>query len=180
MSWTFVFAIQTNHKPLLGLIGEKKGIPVNLAARIQRWSLFLSNYQCELVYRSGNENAIVDALSRLPLPGTNQTEEDRNCFGINLLQLVDSPVDSMEVEIESRRDNAIARVLESVLTGNWGCLLWSSRVVVPLRLRKKVLSQLHNCHPGVSRMKALSRSLVWLPNIDRDIETTVKTVETVK
>ena len=54
-----------------------------------------------------------------------------------------------------------------------GCLLWGSRVVIPLKLREKVLSQLHNCHPGVSQMKALS-SFVWWPNIDRDIENTVK------
>ena len=95
---------------------------------------------------------------------------------------------SKEVEIESRRDNIIARVLESVLTGNWGlcensekfkdfvcgknefgvklgCLLWGSRVVILLKLRE-ILSQLHNCHPGVSRMKAL-RSFVWLLHIDR-------------
>ena len=44
------FTIETDHKPLLGLIGEKKGIPVNSTSRIQRWSLFLSNYQYELVY----------------------------------------------------------------------------------------------------------------------------------
>ena len=43
------FTIQTDHKPLLGLIGEKRGIPVKSTARIQRWSLFLSNYQYELV-----------------------------------------------------------------------------------------------------------------------------------
>ena len=104
---------------------------------------------------------------------------------------------SKEVEIESRRDNIIARVLESVLTGNWGlcensekfkdfvcgknefgvklgCLLWGSRVVIPLKLRQKVLNQLHYCHPRVSQMKALSRSFVWWPNIDREIENTVK------
>ena len=55
-----------------------------------------------------------------------------------------------------------------------GCLLWGSKVVIPLKLRQKVLSQLHNCHPGVSRMEALSRSFAWWPNIDRDIENTVK------
>ena len=146
-----------DHKPLLGLIREKKGIPVNLTARIQRWLLFLSNYQYKLVYRFGNKNANVDALSRLPLPGTNKTKKDRNCFGKNLLQLDNSPVHSKEVEIESRRDNIIARVFESVLTGNWGlcensekfkdfvcrknefwvklgCLLWGSRAVIPFEL----------------------------------------------
>ena len=97
MFWIF-FTIQTDHKPLLGLIREKKGIPVNSKARIQRWLLFLSNYQYELVYQSVNENANTNALSRLPLPGTNKTEEDRNCFGINLLQLDSSLVHSKRVE----------------------------------------------------------------------------------
>lgn len=32
------------------------------------------------------------------------------------------------------------------------CLLWGVRVVVPLKLKKSVLSQLHSCHPGASQM----------------------------
>ena len=81
------FTNKTDHKPLLGLIGKKKGIAVNSAARIQRWSIFLSNYQYELVYRSGNKNANANALSWLTLPGTNKTEEDRNCFGKKLVTI---------------------------------------------------------------------------------------------
>ena len=46
--------------------------------------------------------------------------------------------------------------------------------MIPLKLREKVLSQLHNCQPGVSPMKALKRSFVWWSNIDRGIENTVK------
>ena len=74
----------------------------------------------ELVYRSGNENANADALSQLPLPGANKIEQDRNCFGTDLLRLDNSSMYFTEVEIQSRRDNINARVLESVLTGNWG------------------------------------------------------------
>ena len=128
------FTIKTDHKPLLGLIGERKGIPVNSAARIQKWSLFLSNYQYKLVYRSSNENANADALRRLPLPGTNKTKEDKNCFRINLSKLDNSPVHSKEVEIESRRDNIIARVLESVLTGNWGLCENTFRTLIVERI----------------------------------------------
>ena len=32
----------------------------------------------------------------------------------------------------------------------------------------------HNCHPEMSRMKSLTRSFVWLLNIDHDIEIIVK------
>uniref|UniRef100_H2ZWC5 Gypsy retrotransposon integrase-like protein 1 n=1 Tax=Latimeria chalumnae TaxID=7897 RepID=H2ZWC5_LATCH len=55
-----------------------------------------------------------------------------------------------------------------------GCLLWGSRVVVPLTLKEKVLSELHDGHPGITRMKAVARSFVWWPKMDMDIKTKVK------
>ena len=63
--------MQIDHKQLFGSIGKQKSVPVSFAARIKRWSLYLSNYQYELVYRSGTKNA--DALIRLWWPiATNQ------------------------------------------------------------------------------------------------------------
>ena len=48
------------------------------------------------------------------------------------------------------------------------------RAVVPNELREAVLAELHVAHPGVVRMKEVTRSLVWWPNIDRDIESKVR------
>lgn len=36
-----------------------------------------------------------------------------------------------------------------------GCLLWGSRVIIPPSGRAQVMEELHEAHPGVSRMKIL-------------------------
>ena len=55
-----------------------------------------------------------------------------------------------------------------------GCVLWGNRVIVPPPGRAKVMSDLHDDHPGVCRMKQLARCYVWWPNMDQELERKVK------
>jgi len=59
---------------------------------------------------------------------------------------------------------------QSELHTDQGCVLWGSRVVILTQLRDKVLQELHESHPGICRMKALTRSYVWWLNMDQQIE----------
>ena len=56
------------------------------------------------------------------------------------------------------------------LSAEKGCIVWGTRVVVPERLREEVLKLLHVTHQGITAVKAMARSFVWWPGIDKEIE----------
>ena len=61
------FTLQTDHKPLMTILGPKTGIPTLAAAHMQRWALTLLAYSYNIEYRKASENANADAMSRLPV-----------------------------------------------------------------------------------------------------------------
>ncbi|KAM7307306.1 uncharacterized protein ISCGN_010942 [Ixodes scapularis] len=58
----------TDHKPLLGLLGPDKAVPVQASPRVVHWALTLTAYSYNLVYCSGKGLGPANTLSRLPLP----------------------------------------------------------------------------------------------------------------
>ena len=56
------------------------------------------------------------------------------------------------------------------MSGKQDCVLWCSRVVIPLVFRERTLSELHWEHPGICGMKAIARTCVWWHKIDEDVE----------
>ena len=47
------------------------------------------------------------------------------------------------------------------LTIQDGCLMWGSRVIIPLKHQAQPLAELHKGHLGVVKTKALARSYMW-------------------
>ncbi len=195
------FTIYSDHKPLQHLFGESKQVPLMAASRIQRWALTLNEYDYSIRYRPGSKICNADALSRLPLPNTLTDSNIPSVGDVNLVlnHLSTTFVTASDIKSLTERHPTLSRLYHFILHG-WpssvtdpalrpylnrkdelsvvaGCILWGSRVVIPPSARKMVLKQLHESHPGVSRMKSLARSYVWWPGLDTDITSTVQQCE---
>lgn len=163
------------------------------AARMERWALLLSAHDYTIQYQKGALHANADGLSRLPLSYTHK--EKLGAVEVFYTSQLDTlPVSSTEIRRDTLSDPTLSRVLEMVSTGRFpaakgvgeelspyllrkldltiqqGCLMWGVRVVVPPKLRPRVLEEPHSAHPGVVRMKSLAHSYVWWPGIDSQIE----------
>lgn len=195
------FTIVTDHKPLLSLFNEAKAVPQMVSPRVQRWAVTLGAYDYVMLYKQGKDHGNADALSRLPVPGPEEEEVPEEEGRVMMLDHLDAPpITDRQVERWTSRDPILARVREYVGRG-WpkgvinpcfapyyqrrdelsiqgGCLLWGARVVIPPKGRSAVLTQLHQSHPGTTRMKGLARSYVWWPQLDADVEGVVNGCDT--
>ena len=57
------------------------------------------------------------------------------------------------------------------------CVLEANRIIVPNKLKDKVLQMLHSEHMGISKTKNIARYYVLYPKIDEDIDCLVKSCE---
>ena len=197
-----MFTIQSDHKPLSYLFDEHKEVPQHASARIQRWALILSAYRYNIRYKSGKTLNNADALSRLPSPLIGLTcNSDPPPVVVDLINhLSTTCICAANIKEWTSKDPTLARVKRFLLSG-WpakppdatfapyfnkktelslqdGCILWGTRVIVPPPGRKGVLQELHETHPGVSRMKSLARCYIWWPKMDADIAEMVRACNT--
>ena len=190
------FTIKTDHKPLLGLLGQDKQTSHMASARIQRWSLALGSYDYRLEYIPGTQITNADALSRLPSPKQPNKVPDPQESILSVEFCDNTPITHKEIALETSHNPLLSKVVNYVLRG-WppkssepdlqpyfvrrseltvqqDCLLWGSRVIIPPKFRDIMLSELHESHPGIVKMKLISRAYLWWPNLDHDIESTVR------
>jgi len=70
-----LFQILTEHRALLSIFGNLKGIPVHSANRLQRWAATLLGYDFRIEYRKSQDFGKADALSHLILLHSAPDEE---------------------------------------------------------------------------------------------------------
>ena len=138
-------------------------------------------------------------MSRLPSP-SGRCDSAEQIHSIVLTKQL--PILASQIAAASGTDKEIALVLTCVQHGAWpsesnkslspfytchhelsvvdGCLVWGRRVVIPQVFRQQLLKELHFNHIRMSRMKALARSYLWWPQLDRDIEQMARNCEQCK
>ena len=191
------FTIRTDHKPLLGMLGENKPLSPMASPRVTRWAMLLSGFKYRMTYVPGSKQGNCDGLSRLPV-SAGFAELPVPAETVHLMQFFDSsPVTAENIRLFSARDPVLSAAMryaregwptgellppelvqyrnkEGELSLHNGCLMWGSRVVVPSKMRQRVLSMLHEGHLGESHTKSFARMYVWWPYIDREITDMVR------
>ena len=156
------------------------------------------SYYHTISYKHTKEHGNADCLSRLPLETDPEFEKFHTCeYMVNLIQetQIKSLLFSADiVKKETEKDTVLSRVLHKIkdgwpnttkslpkelhpffhcklqLTVHNGCILYSHRVIIRFSLQRQILTEIHEGHMGMVRMKSLARKHVWRPKIDEHIE----------
>ncbi|XP_031350303.1 uncharacterized protein K02A2.6-like isoform X1 [Photinus pyralis] len=184
------FTIRTDQKALIAILGNNKETNQTYANRLKRYALYLSNFSYKIEHIKGQKNVIADCFSRLTIG--NQADNNVDTYDENGLYFTDtSIIDISQIQSETEKDENLKLVME-YLKSSWpneisselkpfhnrrlelqtiaNCLFWGHKIVVPLKLQKQVMLDLHASHQGIVRSKALARSYFWFVGMDKAIE----------
>ena len=186
------FELLTDHRPLEAIYGPKS----KPCARIERWLLRIQQYKYKVVYIPGRNN-IADSLSRLlrvDTSGRSTLEKEAESF-VRFVAVNATPraMSTREIEEESDVDPELQEIFNRVNTGDWNgcqhkiyaaikdelctvgkCVLRGNRIVIPNKLRSRVVALAHEGHLGVVGTKQTIRTKVWWPGLEKDVEKHVR------
>ena len=172
------FILQTDHKPLLAIFGNKKGIQAHSANCLQRWALTLMSYDFKLQYVSTHEFGAADILSRL-ISNVPKANEDTIIASIQLeddIKMVISDITNalpitFNIICAATKKDSNLYLIKSLQTSKWpneksaemqcyfsrrqnlsivdDCVMYGEHITIPSCFRKRLLKELHKGHQGI-------------------------------
>ena len=177
------FEVETDHKPLVPLLGGKD--LSDLPLRIQRFRMQLMRYSYTILHTAGTQMFLAELLSR-PASPRDSVKVRRVESHAMAVVLAEGDALLEEVREAAAGDEDYRKVLRAVESG-WpgdasgevrklkamrdnlsvvdGLVLMNARLYVPKGLMRRVLERLHTGHQGVVRTIRRARDSVWWPSV---------------
>ncbi|KAL7833199.1 hypothetical protein SRHO_G00302170 [Serrasalmus rhombeus] len=196
------FHIETDHKPLVPLLGSKTLDA--LPPRIQRLRMRLLRFSYTISHVAGKNIATADILSRAPV---SNTEDELQQEEIDLY--VDTVMASLPAteprlqEIRTHQDSdptlcqlkkhcadgwpdrfSIKREIKPYLpfsgefTVQNGVLLRGERIVIPVSLHVDILNKLHEGQLGLTKCRERAKQSVWWPGLSKELQRLIENCDT--
>ena len=194
------FHVETDHKPLVSLLGSKN--LDELPIRIQRFRMRLMRFSYTISYVPGKQLVVADALSRAPLSSSTPSDDDFQAevemFVNAVIQSVPATEQRLKEIQETQEADEICQKLHQYCKNGWphrqsvagavqpylsaaseitvnnGLLLKGNRIIIPSVLRLDILDKLHSGHQGISKCRERARQAVWWPGLNRQLEELVR------
>ena len=185
--------VTTDHKPLIAI--WKKPL-AKAPRRLQTLLLRAKNYRFDLTYKPGKEIPTADALSRAPVSEATNREL---IYNIVLHKIRDDRLE--QIRIATAADDSLREVMKVIMEG-WptdkqlipaaakpfhsyndeltiqdGIIYRSDRVVIPVSMRKEMLTKVHAGHQGVNSCLRRARDLIFWPGMSQQIRQHVDTCD---
>jgi len=190
------FAIETDHKPLVSILGEKE--LSKLPLRVQRFRLKMLSYSFKVLFTPGNKLVLADALSRAPidLPPAEEDQEPNMILGmIDEVSIAQSRLRELR---EATANDDVCCLLLIMIQNGWttfkncpklirsyytfkdaltavnGLIFYMNRVFIPISKRNSTLKDIHKEHQGENKCIARAKEVIWWPGMTKNIRDTVR------
>lgn len=179
--------VETDHQPLISIF--KKALN-KCPPRLQRMLLQIQKYDIELIYKSGKQLIIADALSRAYIKEQTSENFDNEiqaqvCLIVSELNVTKEKLN--EITSETLKDQELISLKKVILKG-WpknhkklkdyirpyakykeelticnDLIFKGSSLLIPYKLRKEMLNKIHYTHLGVKKCLSLAKQLFFGP-----------------
>ena len=199
-----MFEVETDHKPLLSVLGVKE--LSKLPLRLQRFRLRMMSFDYTVAFTPGSKLVLADALSRISIDGIHAAvavDQLESSVGrgtlFESLPLSESRLKELQ---RSTIQDEVGRLLFKFSTSSWpdkkslpeimkpfvsnkasftvleGLVFMDNRIYVPVSERRSVLSKVHAGHLGETKCIRRATEVVWWPGITTEIRQMVKSCQT--
>jgi len=198
------FEIETDHKPLVNLLGEKD--LSQLPLRVQRFKMRMMRYDFTIFHTAGNKMYVADFLSR----PNNDSTSDKTINECNEIEryvaniIEESLLNSYQERelIRAFSNDKDSKLLYEYLEEGWPSdidelsdelkklycardnltqygelILFGSRLYIPKGLRIEYLKRCHEGHQGIVKCRRRAQELFWWPGSSADISNYINNCE---